>query len=58
MLLAGNIQNITGPLDDGQLETKTDPEEGNVLLSGVLDSHQHTFRSTFAETAGDKDTSS
>jgi len=51
----GKTANVAGPLDNGDLETETDTEEGDLLLTGPLDSGNHTLSATDTETAGDDD---
>jgi len=54
-LLTWNIQHISGPLHDSQLETKTDSKEWNILFARIFDSKQHSFCPTNTETTRDQD---
>lgn len=54
-LLTWNIQYISGPLYDSQLETKTNSKEWNILFARVFDGKQHPFCPTSTETSRDQD---
>ena len=50
-----NLQDISGPLNHGELEAKTDAEEGYLLFSGVLNSEHHAFCAAVAESTWNED---
>jgi hypothetical protein len=52
----GQFQDVPRPLDDSQLETEADTQEGNLLLSCPLDGKQHSLRSAFSKAARNEDT--
>ena len=60
-LLRGGIlevAEVTGSLDNGNLHTKADTEEGGLLLTSPLGGLDHTLSTTVTETARNKNTMS
>lgn len=47
---------VTSPLDDSDLETEADTQEGDLLLTGPLDSRNHALRTADTETTWHDDT--
>lgn len=58
LLTAGVFQvgHIARKLDDGQLHSQADAEEGNLLGASIVDGPDHSFGASLAETSGDQDT--
>jgi hypothetical protein len=49
--LTWDLEDVTSPFDDGELEPETDAEERDLLLARVLDRQHHPLRATLPEPA-------
>lgn len=51
----GEVEEVTGVLDDGGLEAEADTKEGGAVLTGPLGNCHHTLSTSRAEATGDDD---